>query len=313
MFTDEEFQKRYRFDKNTVIFINEIISPDLAPVSNRKCTLSVLEQLFITLRFYATGTFQIVVGDDINVHKTTVSRVVFKVSKEIAKLARNYIAMPTSRELREVKAHFYSLAGFPNVIGCVDGTHIPIQSCGGDEAELFRNRKGYFSINVQVVCDANLLIRDIDARWHGSAHDSTVYHNSFLRARLDNNEIDGHLLGDSAYPCGRYMMTPILNTSTNAERLYNVAQIKTRNTIERTFGVWKRRFPCLSQKLRIKLEHTLAVIIATAVLHNIAIQQNDTVSIDNSPEDIISAESNMQPLTSEGNHYRRLLLEQYFM
>ncbi|GBP01898.1 Putative nuclease HARBI1 [Eumeta japonica] len=151
MFTDEEFQKRYRFDKNTVIFINEIISPDLAPVSNRKCTLSVLEQLFITLRFYATGTFQIVVGDDINVHKTTVSRVVFKVSKEIAKLARNYIAMPTSRELREVKAHFYSLAGFPNVIGCVDGTHIPIQSCGGDEAELFRNRKGYFSINVQVV------------------------------------------------------------------------------------------------------------------------------------------------------------------
>ncbi|GBP54635.1 Putative nuclease HARBI1 [Eumeta japonica] len=101
MFTDEEFQKRYRFDKNTVIFINEIISPDLAPVSNRKCTLSVLEQLFITLRFYATGTFQIVVGDDINVHKTTVSRVVFKVSKEIAKLARNYIAMPTSRELRE--------------------------------------------------------------------------------------------------------------------------------------------------------------------------------------------------------------------
>ncbi|GBP30181.1 Putative nuclease HARBI1 [Eumeta japonica] len=111
--------KNFRSDINTVIFINEIISPDLAPVSNRKCTLSVLEQLFITLRFYATGTFQIVVGDNINVHKTTVSRVVFKVSKEIAKLARNYIAMPTSGELREVKAHFYSLAGFPNVIGFV--------------------------------------------------------------------------------------------------------------------------------------------------------------------------------------------------
>lgn len=226
-----------------------MISPALTPVKQRKYTLSVLEQIFIAIRFYATGTFQVVIGDDINVHKTTVSRVVYKVSKEIAKLARRYIFMPNAENLREVKAQFCNIAGFPNVIGCIDGSHIPIQSPGGEQAELFRNRKGFFSINVQVVCDAKLYIRDIDARWHGSTHDSTIYHNSFIRARLDNNELDGHLLGDSAYPCRRHMMTPVLNPETNPEKHYNEAQIRTRNTIERMFGVWKRRFPCLSQKL----------------------------------------------------------------
>ncbi|CAH2109173.1 unnamed protein product [Euphydryas editha] len=223
------------------------------------------------------------------------------------------ICMPNLDDLREVKAQFFNIAGFPNRIGCVDGSHIPIQSPGGEQAELFRNRKGFFSINVQVVCDAKLYIRDTDARWHGSIHDSTVYHNSFLRARLDNNEIDDHLLGDSAYPCGRFMMTPILNPTTNAERRYNQsAQIKTRNTVERTFGVWKRRFACLSQKIKLKLDHTLAVIVATAVLHNIALQQNDTAIIDSAPEEDIVTEPTKRSLSSEGNHFRRLLLEQYF-
>ncbi|VVD04006.1 unnamed protein product [Leptidea sinapis] len=181
------------------------------------------------------STFQVVIDDDINVHKTTVSRVVHKVSKEIAKLGRIYISMPNYEDTRDVKAQFFKIAGFPNVIGCIDGSHIPIQSPGGEQAELFRNRKGFFSINVQVVCDASLYIRDIDARWHGSTHDRTVYHNSFLRAHLDNNEMDGHLLGDSAYACGKYIMTPFLNPATNAEKRYNEAQIKTRNIVKRTF------------------------------------------------------------------------------
>lgn len=108
------------------------------------------------------------------------------------------------------------------------------------------------------------------------------------------------------------MLTPFLNPQTNAEKLYNNAQIKTRNTIERTFGPWKRIFPCLSQKLRLRLEHTLVVIVATAVLHNIALQQNDTAITDCAPEEDCIIESMEQPVTIEGNHTRRILLEQYF-
>ncbi|CAG5038957.1 unnamed protein product [Parnassius apollo] len=138
MSTDEEFQLRYRFVKNTVIHLSDTISSDLAPIMHRKYTLSVLEQIFLGLRFYATGIFQIVIGDDINVYKTTTSRVVYKVSKEIAKLARSYKSNKCCRPKRK-KAQFFDIAGIPNVIDCVDGSHIPIQSPGGEQAELFRN------------------------------------------------------------------------------------------------------------------------------------------------------------------------------
>lgn len=59
---------------------------------------------------------------------------------------------------------------------------------GGDDAEVFRNRKSYFSINAQVVGGANLKIFDVVARWPGSAHDSTIWNNSLLRTRFDRGE-----------------------------------------------------------------------------------------------------------------------------
>lgn len=306
-YSDDDFKILYRLDKNTVSHLNDLISPALTPVSHRKFSLSVLEQIFITLRFYATGTLQI---SDTNVHKTTMSRVVYKVSKEITKLAKSYITMPIGSELQEVKELFYNIAGFPNVIGCIDGTHIPIQSPGGNLAELYRNKGGLSSINVQVVCDAKLNIRYLDAHGYGSTEDSIVFENSSLRTQLYSKEIDGHLLGDSAYPCSKYLMTPIINPSTNAEKLYNKAHNKTRNTIERTIIAWKNRFPCLSLKLRLNLQHTLAVITATAVLHNICNQQNDSFLFDTPEENI--PKCNTVYKFSEDYKSRQLLVEQYF-
>ncbi|GBP31241.1 Putative nuclease HARBI1 [Eumeta japonica] len=77
------------------------------------------------------------------------------------------------------------------------------------------------------------------------------------------------LIGDSAYPCKPYLLTPLLTPVSQNEINYNRAHIKTRNTIERCFGVWKRRFPVLSLKIRLCLATTQAVVIATSVLHNI--------------------------------------------
>lgn len=45
--------------------------------------------------------------------------------------------------------------------------------------------------------------------------------------------------------------------------------------VERQYGVWKRRFPILSLGMRLELEKVKSVIIATAVLHIIAVDMND--------------------------------------
>ena len=63
---------------------------------------------------------------------------------------------------------------------------------------------------------------------------------------------------------------PLKNPTTQAEQRYYRAHIATRNVVERQYGVWKRRFPVMSLGLRCKFENISNIIVATAVLHNIA-------------------------------------------
>lgn len=85
--------------------------------------------------------------------------------------------------------------------------------------------------------------------------------------------------------------------------------------MERTFGIWKRKFPCLNRGLGLKLETTVAVICATAVLHNIAIRQNDAELCNEEME--VEREINLGnvPNMDEANglQFRRRFVQQYFV
>lgn len=213
----------------------------------------------------------IVVGDFSGVSKASACVIVRQVTEAICTLANIYISLPnTAVEIQEAKEKFYNIARFPMVIGAVDCTHVRIQSPGGDQAERFRNRKGYFSWNVQAVCNADLQIIDLVVRWPGSTHDQTIFNNSRLKVRMENME-NTLLIGDSGYGLTNYLITPLAAPATPPENLFNESHIRTRNCIERCFGVWKRRFPILSYGMRVCLERSQSIIIATAVLHNIAI------------------------------------------
>lgn len=147
--------------------------------------------------------------------------------------------MPESVEQREAIAQqFCQISKFPRCIGAIDCTHVRIQSPGDEEAEIYRNRKGFFSINVQTVSDPNLRIENIVARWPGSAHDSTIFQNCNLRQRFERGHFKDFLLvGESGYPVTNYLLTPLRNPRSRAEDIYNESQITTRNAVERSYGV----------------------------------------------------------------------------
>lgn len=93
---------------------------------------------------------------------------------------------------------------------------------GMDNAELFRNRKGYFSINVQTVCSVDLKIMDLIARWPGSTHDQTIFDNCNLKRRLENGEFGNSVLvADSGYANTHHVVTPLLRPNNEIEQLYN--------------------------------------------------------------------------------------------
>lgn len=108
----------------------------------------------------------------------------------------------------------YIIAG---VVGCIDCTHVQISSPGGNDAELFRNRKQVFSINVQAICDHQLNFTNIIAKWQGSVHDCRIFEWSDISGELETGEAPGLLLGDSGYALKPFLMTPLSNPVTPAE------------------------------------------------------------------------------------------------
>ncbi|XP_050022879.1 putative nuclease HARBI1 [Dermacentor andersoni] len=268
VYNDAEFSWRYRFSKQAVLRLLEMLP--LVPKDNeRGHPVPPLLQLLIALRFYGAGTFQVVTGDLVNVSQATVSRIIARMSRMIAEtLFPQLVKLPNANDLASVMEEFYTIARFPGVSGCIDCTHVPIRSPGGDEAEVFRCRKGYFSINVQAITGPRLQFFDVVASWPGSAHDSRIFDNSRARVQYEEGNVPGILLGDKGYPCRSYLMTPFRETQSSPQHRYNKCHSRTRCSVERAFGVWKRRFPCLEMTLQIKTRSVPIVITACAALHN---------------------------------------------
>lgn len=96
-------------------------------------------------------SFQTVCGDLVGLHQSTVCRIVGRVSRLLAGQLKNVKHFPATGDMAELaKQQFHAIAGFPGVVGAIDCTHIPIQNPGGVHGEIYRNRKGWFSYNVQV-------------------------------------------------------------------------------------------------------------------------------------------------------------------
>ena len=128
---------------------------------------------------------------------------------------------------------------------------------------------------------------DITARYAGSTHDSTIFRSSRVYAKLSAGQVQGALLADSAYPSSRFVFTPLLNLQNEADERYNAAHKRARNIIERTFGIWKRRFPCLKKGLGNNLPTVSSIIVACAVLHNISLQVHDQLPVDEGIEILV--------------------------
>lgn len=85
----------------------------------------------MTLRFYATGSFFMEVGDFIGPEKSTTMRHIWTTTQAIVGLRQQHIYMPrNNEEIAQIQGRFYNMARFPRVIGVVDGTFIRIQSPG---------------------------------------------------------------------------------------------------------------------------------------------------------------------------------------
>ena len=99
----------------------------MAPLGRRSTDLSLEQKVLICLKTLQSGSFQNCSNDFIDVAQPTVSQVLNKFVENMVNIAPSFIYMPSnSMDILRAKREFYKVAGFPGVIGCVDGSHIPI-------------------------------------------------------------------------------------------------------------------------------------------------------------------------------------------
>ena len=237
----------------------------------------------------------------------------------LAQLNRRFIKFPRGDEANVNRELFKELGshgrwpGLPGIDGAIDCTHVKIVSTPGcQHHEVYR--KSDFSINVQVVVGPRTEILDIVARWAGSMHDSRIFQMSTVYMKYTQKILNGRFVGDNGYPTLPFVLTPISPPPQDAPSVrYNRAQIKTRNIVERTFGIWKRRFPCLSKGLGNKLPTVSYIIVACAVLHNLSLILNDRMSLpENEDDDRHDQGNSLVPSSTSGFLIRNTIIENYF-
>nr|CAI5865444.1 unnamed protein product [Callosobruchus analis] len=185
----ERFIELFRLNKELCLTLIQMVEPYLQdPVLTlRKVSKDII--VLAALRFYATGAYQRTIGQDLNLglSQTSVHRCIHKVTDIIDEhLAKLFIKFPnTSRKRQEIKVEFMNKYGFPGVVGAVDGTHIAILKPEVEEHN-FINRKGFHSLNVQVVSDEKKRLAEHNA----SERNLEQKEQALQRARLQIKELE---------------------------------------------------------------------------------------------------------------------------
>jgi len=172
---------------------------------------------------------------------------------------------------------------FPNVIGAIDGTHIKIRAPPIDAAS-YINRKGFLSLNVQLVCNSRGLFTHCYAGEVGSIHDARVFRNFPVAHFLNMPDAyfpnDSHIIGDAAYAIHPHLLVPFRDNDhlSNRQKNFNYCLSSTRMAIERAIGQLKIRFRILLDCLPLTDVKKIPEF-SSCVLHNICILQNDVMTV----------------------------------
>ena len=196
----------------------------------------------------------------------------------------------------------------PNCVGALDGVAIEILQPHESEqpdARSFYNRKGFFSLNAQCLCNAKRQFTFVSIEAKGNTNDSLAILMSVLGQDLVNGKLPPpfYIMGDEAYKgiAPDSIICPYPGKMLEAKKdNFNYYQSLTRNNVECSFGILFRRFGILRRALSVSLlgdklidgddsidaprktpGHAVAIFMACCSLHNYCIDVSDNDEVPN--------------------------------
>lgn len=230
----------------------------------------------LTHRFAVIKTVIRSVAERFDMQIATVHDIIERVSNFLVDLAPNIIRFPATKEECQKKAQpFLNICGIDGIVGCIDGTYVPIRTPVKTIRHTYVNRHDETALTLQDICDAKKRFIDCFIGTPSKMHDARVYDISFIKNKVSAMGDYYHIIGDAAYPISINLLTPYNGNLTPVQANFNQHFSSARVKIENAFGLLKCRF---RQLLRFDMWSVLSMskfIISCCVLHNLCIDGND--------------------------------------
>lgn len=214
----------------------------------------------------------------------TAQRTVARVCDAIVTTLRHdHLRWPThAQQLQHARMVEASHSGLPHVAGYVDGTHIPIVPQDARDRVYSFCRKEFHSIVLQGICDRDGRFLNTDVGTYGRVHDARVFCTSPIAAAIgDVPERESYireplvLLGDAAYPCTGWLVTPFATEHTERHVRFNTVHSSARMAVERSFGKLKLQWSLLHRNKMYGPRAMMHFTTAACILHNITIDVDE--------------------------------------
>lgn len=183
-----------------------------------------------------------------------------------------------------------------------------------NEGSYYYNYKGFHSIVLLALVDANYNFIYVDCGGNGRISDGGIYKNSSLyKAINDNNMLNfpaptplpGRnkrvpycIIGDDAFALSHNLMKPYPRSSNLSvkQKIFNYRLCRARRVVENAFGILSSRFLIFRRPMDTNLKTTEFIIMACCALHNY-LRPETFVNADNTTFDILPN------ITHEGGNF----------
>ncbi|XP_067654467.1 uncharacterized protein [Haliotis asinina] len=272
--------------------ICEMLHPYIKKDCPIRDALTTEHRIAVTIYYLATTVEYRTVGNLFGIHRSTVCCVVHEVCYAICThVFPDAVKFPTGTELKKVISGFQKKWRFPNCGGAIDATHIPIIAPQQFHAD-YVNRKGWYSVILQAVCDDKYKFTDVCIGWPGRVHDARVFSNSAFKASADagrilpqspewkkrvgtaDNVVDMPvvIIADPAYRMShdQWLLKPYSNRGTLSDEksYFNFRLSSARMVIENTFGRFKGRWRRFMRRIDLDVDFVPTVVVAAVAVHN---------------------------------------------
>ncbi|XP_067894165.1 putative nuclease HARBI1 [Heterodontus francisci] len=254
------------------------------------CTYVTLQALHLNAEMYCNhkGYHSLNVQDPpatcVAFQQSAVHCCIREVTEALYRRASDYVHFWTDPESQAQRAFgFGDIAGFPWVQGVINCMHVAIKA-PARKPVTFLNRNGFYSLNVQLVCDHRKRVMQVYVCFPGSCHDSFIPCQSQVPLLFTAvAQIQGWILGDKGDTLQTWLLTPVRNLTSNAEGCYNACHGSTRATIEQAIGMLEKRFCFLDRSggtLQYSPERVARFIAVCCALHKFVIQSGEILQDD---------------------------------